>query len=174
MASVVTAERYASGMTFDEYVAYVGTPENLAREGTGGAARRDFSAFFRAAFDKLHLTDAQLGAWKWLVEQPGQLGSQLFLDLDPVQVGGMDQLVGLLPNGGGDRRVGVTQAIYGNSRNSVQVASALGVIQVYSFAVTESHRQSGIGLHQGRHNSLTPINAKRQRELPRKNATISP
>jgi len=30
--AVVTAERFARGMTFDEYVAYAGTPENLARE----------------------------------------------------------------------------------------------------------------------------------------------
>jgi len=29
---VITAERFAMGMTFDEYVTYVGTPENLARE----------------------------------------------------------------------------------------------------------------------------------------------
>ena len=29
--SVVTAARFAKGMTFDEYVKYVGTPENLAR-----------------------------------------------------------------------------------------------------------------------------------------------
>jgi len=33
---VVTPERFASGMTFDQYVAYVGTPENLKREGSGG------------------------------------------------------------------------------------------------------------------------------------------
>jgi hypothetical protein len=31
--SVVTAERFAQGMTFDEYVRHVGSPENLAREG---------------------------------------------------------------------------------------------------------------------------------------------
>ena len=29
--SVVTPERFASGMTFDQYVAYVGSPENLKR-----------------------------------------------------------------------------------------------------------------------------------------------
>jgi len=34
--SVVTPERFASGMTFDQYVAYVGTPENLKREALGG------------------------------------------------------------------------------------------------------------------------------------------
>jgi hypothetical protein len=70
MASVVTPERYASGMTFDEYVAYIGTAENLAREGNN-APRRDLSDFFRQAFEKAHLTDAQLEAWRWLVAQPG-------------------------------------------------------------------------------------------------------
>jgi hypothetical protein len=70
MATVVTPERYASGMTFDEYVAYIGTPENLAREGNN-APRTNFSDFFRQAFEKAHLTDAQLEAWQWLVAQPG-------------------------------------------------------------------------------------------------------
>ena len=31
--SVVTPERFAQGMTFEQYVTYVGTPENLQREG---------------------------------------------------------------------------------------------------------------------------------------------
>ena len=30
--SVVTAARFAKGMTFDEYVKWAGSPENLARE----------------------------------------------------------------------------------------------------------------------------------------------
>jgi len=71
MASVVTPQRFASGMTFDEYVAYIGTPENLAREATGGVARRDYGAFFRDAFAKSHLTDAQMEALQWLRSQPG-------------------------------------------------------------------------------------------------------
>ena len=33
--SVVTPERFASGMTFEEYLVYIGSPENLAREGFG-------------------------------------------------------------------------------------------------------------------------------------------
>jgi hypothetical protein len=28
----LTAERFAHGMTFDQYVLYTGSPENLARE----------------------------------------------------------------------------------------------------------------------------------------------
>ncbi len=82
MASSVTPERYASGMTFDEYVAYIGTPENLAREGTGGAARRDFSAFFRDAFARSHLTDAQTSALKWLAAQPGGPAKMLVISED--------------------------------------------------------------------------------------------
>jgi Glyoxalase-like domain len=34
--SAVTPERFARGMTFDEYVRYAGSPENLAREAWGG------------------------------------------------------------------------------------------------------------------------------------------
>jgi len=68
-SSVVTPERYAMGMTFDEYVAYVGTPENLAREGSSGP-RRDYSAFLRQAFEASRLTDAQGEALRWLVAQP--------------------------------------------------------------------------------------------------------
>ncbi len=82
MASVVTAERYASGMTFDEYVGYIGTPENLAREATGGATRRDYSAFFHEAFEKSHLTSAQAEAWKWLVAQPGGPAKMLAISED--------------------------------------------------------------------------------------------
>jgi hypothetical protein len=82
MASVVTPERYASGMTFDEYVAYIGTPENLAREGSGGTVRRDFSGFFRNAFEKSHLTDAQLTALKGLAAQPGGPAKMLVISED--------------------------------------------------------------------------------------------
>jgi broad specificity phosphatase PhoE len=68
-SSVVTPERYAMGMTFDEYVRYVGTPENLAREASTGP-RRDYSGFLRDAFEASRLTDAQREALQWLVAQP--------------------------------------------------------------------------------------------------------
>jgi hypothetical protein len=71
MASVVTPERFASGMTFDEYVAYIGTPENLAREASGGGVRRDLSGWFREAYEKTSLTAQQTEALKWLAAQPG-------------------------------------------------------------------------------------------------------
>jgi hypothetical protein len=69
--SVVTPERFASGMTFDEYVRDIATPENLAREGSGGEARRDWSGFFRTAYAETQLTEAQTAALKWLAAQPG-------------------------------------------------------------------------------------------------------
>jgi Thioredoxin len=70
MASVVTPERYASGMTFDEYVDYVGTPENLAREPSTGAPRQNYSGFLRAAFERSRLSVDQAAALRWLVAQP--------------------------------------------------------------------------------------------------------
>src|SRR2546430_16217466 len=68
--SAVTPERFATGMTFDQYVAYVGTPENLKREGSQGEARRDWSGYLRKAYEVARLTDAQAGAVRWLAAQP--------------------------------------------------------------------------------------------------------
>src|SRR2546428_7108052 len=67
--SVVTPERFASGMTFDQYVAYVGTPENLKREGSG-RPRLDWSAPLRANYEATRLHDAQVAAVKWLTARP--------------------------------------------------------------------------------------------------------
>jgi hypothetical protein len=69
MPNSISADKFASGMTFDEYVAFIGTPENLKRE-AGTGPRQDFSAYFREAFEKFRLTDDQEAALKWLVEQP--------------------------------------------------------------------------------------------------------
>ena len=66
MPSVVTSERFAHGMTFDQYVAYIGTPGNLQREASSGP-RRDYSAFFREAFERSLLSDDQQAALQWLV-----------------------------------------------------------------------------------------------------------
>src|SRR3989454_12366513 len=68
--SAVTPERFATGMTFDQYVAYVGTPENLKREGSQGEARRDWSGYLRKAYEVARLTDAQAAAGRWLAAQP--------------------------------------------------------------------------------------------------------
>jgi len=71
--SVVTPERLAQGMTFAEYVEYVGTPENLAREAGWwlGPQRRDFSGLLREWHGRVGLSDAQVGAIRWLAAQPG-------------------------------------------------------------------------------------------------------
>ena len=67
----MTPERFAQGMTFERYVAYIGTPQNLAREGSLGSARKDWSAFFAKAYESAPLTEAQEQAWRWLAAQPG-------------------------------------------------------------------------------------------------------
>jgi len=70
--SGVTAERFAQGMTFDQYVAYAGTPENLAREAGWwlGLARHDFSSLLRESYERARLSEAQVGAIRWLAAQP--------------------------------------------------------------------------------------------------------
>src|SRR5262250_2619161 len=77
--SVVTPERFARGMTFDQYVKYTGSPENLAREAFGSyfpdggsisAARRDNSAVFRERYARARLSDPQIAGIKWLAAQP--------------------------------------------------------------------------------------------------------
>lgn len=78
--SAVTPQRFAQGMTFDEYVAYTGTAENLAREAWGGyfadagsygAPRKDNSTVLRERYARTRLADYQVAAIQWLVRQPG-------------------------------------------------------------------------------------------------------
>ena len=66
----MTPERFAQGMTFQQYLEFIGTPENLRREGSGGATRRDWTAFYRERYDRTRLTEAQAAAMRWLAEQP--------------------------------------------------------------------------------------------------------
>src|SRR6478672_7921531 len=68
-------------MTFGQYVAYVGTPENFARE-TNSGPRRDYSAFYREAFEKSQLTEGQAAALKWLVDQPNGPAKMLVISED--------------------------------------------------------------------------------------------
>ena len=49
--SVVTPERFASGRTFEQYLAFIGTPDNLAREGSASGPRRDQTAAMRAWYE---------------------------------------------------------------------------------------------------------------------------
>ena len=69
---VVTPERFANGMTFDQYMAFIGTPENLAREAGWwrGPERIDFSGPLRTWYDGLKLRDEQVAAIRWLTAQP--------------------------------------------------------------------------------------------------------
>jgi len=79
-SSVVTPQRFAKGRTFEDYVRYVGTPENLAREAWGGyfpdsgskpTVRKDNSAVFRERYERARLSEPQVAAIKWLAAQPG-------------------------------------------------------------------------------------------------------
>jgi hypothetical protein len=56
-------------MTFEEYVAFLATPENLARE-SGGPPRLDHSDDLRRAFASRRLTVDQEEALRWLVARP--------------------------------------------------------------------------------------------------------
>lgn len=70
---VITPERFARGMTFDEYLGWIGTPENLAREAGWwlGPVRRDWSALLREWHAGLRLGPAQEAAIRWLARQSG-------------------------------------------------------------------------------------------------------
>ena len=77
--SAVTPERFAKGMTFDEYVTYAGSAENLAREAWGGyfadsgsfgAPRKDNSATLGERYARTRLADYQRAAITWLAAQP--------------------------------------------------------------------------------------------------------
>jgi hypothetical protein len=78
---VVTADRFAQGMTFDEYVAYLATPANLQRE-TNQGPRIDRAAFFREAYEQRKLATNQEAALRWLVAQPGGPSKMLAISED--------------------------------------------------------------------------------------------
>lgn len=70
---VLTPERFASGMTFEQYMAFIGTPGNLAREAGWwrGPERMDWSGPLRAWYEQLRLRDDQVAAIRWLAARPG-------------------------------------------------------------------------------------------------------
>jgi hypothetical protein len=68
---MVTTERFGQGMTFEQYVAYTASPDNLAREASGAGRSASWSAFLRKAYDAAELSEAQQAAWRWLIAQPG-------------------------------------------------------------------------------------------------------
>jgi len=73
---VVTADRFAKGMTFDDYVTYIGSTENLSREGfdirrfSSVRPRVDWSGYLRQRYEKASLTAGQAAAIKGLSSQP--------------------------------------------------------------------------------------------------------
>lgn len=73
----MTPERFAKGMTFDEYVTFTGSPANLAREGFDirrfslVRPRVDWSGYLRERHGRARLTAEQTAAIRWLAAQPG-------------------------------------------------------------------------------------------------------
>ncbi len=86
--TAMTAARFAKGMTFDEYVTFTGSAENLAREGfdvrrfSSVRPRLDWSGFLRERYAKAALGEDQTAAIRWLVAQPGGPAKILVLSED--------------------------------------------------------------------------------------------
>jgi thioredoxin family protein len=84
----MTPERFARGMTFDEYVKFTGSPENLAREGFDirrfslARPRVDWSPYLRERHAKARLGDDQKAAITWLAAQPGGPSKVLVISED--------------------------------------------------------------------------------------------
>lgn len=72
----MTPARFAKGMTFDDYVKFIGSPDNLQREGFDirkfslVSPRLDWSGYLRERYTKARLTEDQTQAIKWLAAQP--------------------------------------------------------------------------------------------------------
>ena len=73
----MTPERFARGMTFDEYVRFCGSSANLAREGFDirrfslVRPRLDWSEYLRERYERARLGPEQTEAIRWLAAQPG-------------------------------------------------------------------------------------------------------
>src|SRR5262245_50255692 len=84
----MTPERFARGMTFDDYVKFTGSPENLAREGFDirrfslVQPRLDWSGFLRERHERARLTEDQTAAIRWLAAQPGGPAKVLVISED--------------------------------------------------------------------------------------------
>src|SRR4029079_14452909 len=61
---------FAQGMTFDQYVKFISTPENVKREGSFNRPRKDYGDFFRKAYEANPLTPVQREALAWIAAQP--------------------------------------------------------------------------------------------------------
>jgi hypothetical protein len=75
-------------MTFDEYVTFVGSPENLAREGFDirrfslVRPRLDWSGYLHERYAKATLTEDHIAAIRWLAAQPGGPAKLLVISED--------------------------------------------------------------------------------------------
>ena len=84
----MTPERFARGMTFDDYVKLIGSPDNLAREGfdirrfSMVRPRVDWSGYLRERYERARLTDEQVAAIRWLAAQSGGPAKILVLSED--------------------------------------------------------------------------------------------
>jgi hypothetical protein len=73
----MTPERFAQGMTFDDYVAFTGSAANLSREGfdlrrfSFVRPRVDWSRYLRERHTKAQLSAEQVAAIRRLTAQPG-------------------------------------------------------------------------------------------------------
>jgi thioredoxin family protein len=73
----MTPERFARGLTWEDYVRFIGSAENLAREGfdirrfSTVRPRLDWSGYLRERYARARLTDEQTSAIRWLAAQAG-------------------------------------------------------------------------------------------------------
>lgn len=68
---MVSAERFGQGMTFEQYVTYTATADNLKREASQPGGRKDWSGVLREVHAATRLSEPQRAAWQWLMAQPG-------------------------------------------------------------------------------------------------------
>jgi hypothetical protein len=84
----MTPDRFAKGMTFDDYVEFTGSPENLGREGFDirrfslVRPRVDWSGYLRDRHLKAQLSQEQAAAIKWLAVHPGGPAKMLVISED--------------------------------------------------------------------------------------------
>lgn len=73
----MTPERFAKGMAFEQWMTFVGSRENLGREGfdvrrfSAVRPRVDWSEYLRQRYAKAQLSEDQTAAIRWLAAQPG-------------------------------------------------------------------------------------------------------
>src|SRR5262245_48928400 len=67
----VTRERFAQGMTWDAYLLYIASPENLAREASDGGGRIDRSGLLRQRYEAFRLNDEQVECLRQIASMPG-------------------------------------------------------------------------------------------------------